>query len=151
MVMAIAVVLFCFYLYVKRKRASSNVSIPTIQDGNTSSDFHTVSPSGSRADEHQLCDRFPPRYSTVDHPPPYSLVCEPCYSGNKNKKIKNVYLSVTSTFYNGFSNYLYKTSQCLIMQIKTVPLSQQHYIYTFSFIFSSQYRTGIFNLKKKAS
>lgn len=80
--MAIAVVLFCFYLYFKRKRTSNNVSIPTTQDDNTSLGFHTASPPGGQAEEHQRCDRFPPRYSTVDHPPPYSLVREPCYSGN---------------------------------------------------------------------
>lgn len=78
LVMAIAMVLFCFYLYVKRKRSSINVSIPTIQDGNSSLGFQTVSSPGCHTEEHQDCDRFPPRYSTVDHPPPYSLVCEPC-------------------------------------------------------------------------
>lgn len=107
--MAIAVVLFCFYLYVKRKRTSNNVSIPTTQDGNTSLEFHTASPPGGQAEEHQRRDRFPPRYSTVDHPPPYSLVREPCYSGNDitvwKKGGKMSTCLSESTFCDGFSNY----------------------------------------------
>lgn len=108
--MAIAVVLFCFYLYFKRKRTSNNVSIPTTQDDNTSLEFHTASPPGGQAEEHQRCDRFPPRYSTVDHPPPYSLVREPCYSGNDRllcgKKGGKMSTCLSeSTFSDGFSNY----------------------------------------------
>lgn len=73
--LAIAMVLLCFYLR-KIKRAPRDVTTPTTQDGNTSAVLHTISlPEDQAEDRHD--DRFPPRYSTVDHPPPYSLVSEP--------------------------------------------------------------------------
>lgn len=71
--MAIAVVLLCFYLRFKIKRAPCDVATPT--DGNTSAVLRTISLHEDQAEDRH--DRFPPRYSAVDHPPPYSLVSEP--------------------------------------------------------------------------
>ncbi|KAF1374056.1 hypothetical protein PFLUV_G00245300 [Perca fluviatilis] len=72
LMLSIAVVLLCFYLHTKKKRAAYDVTIPTPQDDNTSS-VYTISLSEDQAEEDRCYDRFPPRYSTVDHPPPYSL------------------------------------------------------------------------------
>ncbi|KAG7226375.1 hypothetical protein INR49_013786, partial [Caranx melampygus] len=68
LVVCIAVVLLCFYLQAKKKRATYDVTIPMTQDDNTPSVVHTIS-----LEEEQHYDRFPPRYSDVDHPPPYAL------------------------------------------------------------------------------
>lgn len=77
LVVAIAVVLLCFFLHAKRKRAAHDVTTPTTQDGNASSVLHTISLPEDQADEDRRYDRAPPRYSTMDPPPPYSLVREP--------------------------------------------------------------------------
>lgn len=140
LVMAVAVVLFCVYLLVKRKRSSLNASIPTIQDGNTSLGIRTVSSRGGHAEEHQGCDGFPPRYSTVDHPPPpYSLVCRPCalIKLPHGKRWKSVYLTVRIKLRELPMNCIKHVSvnADLVMQSKTTPVSQN---LTFSFIFSIQ-------------
>ncbi|KAL3051254.1 hypothetical protein OYC64_001510 [Pagothenia borchgrevinki] len=67
---AIAVVLLCFYMQAKNKRAAYGVTVPTPHDDNRLS---TISLSEDQAEEETQYDRFPPRYSTVDLPPPYSL------------------------------------------------------------------------------
>lgn len=69
LVVCIAVVLLCFYLLAKKKRAMYDVTTPMTQDENTPSAVQTIS-----LEEEPHYDRFPPRYSDVDHPPPYSLV-----------------------------------------------------------------------------
>lgn len=77
LVLSIAVVLICFYIQAKKKRASNDLTMPTTQVDNTSSMLYTISLGEEQAHVNILYDRFPPRYSDVDHPPPYSLVREP--------------------------------------------------------------------------
>lgn len=72
--MSIAVVLLCFYMHAKKKRATYDITTPTLQDDNTSSEINTISLPDYQAEEDTHYDWFPPRYSTVDPPPPYSLV-----------------------------------------------------------------------------
>ncbi|KAI9518589.1 hypothetical protein NQZ68_035959 [Dissostichus eleginoides] len=55
----------------KKKRAAYNVTVPTPHDDNR---LFTISLSEDQAEEETQYDRFPPRYSTMDLPPPYSLV-----------------------------------------------------------------------------
>ncbi|KAG7507730.1 hypothetical protein JOB18_042925 [Solea senegalensis] len=74
LVLSIAVVLLCFYMHAKKRRAAYDVSRPTAGDDNTGAE-HSAAMSGedTDADVNRCYDTFPPRYSTVDHPPPYSL------------------------------------------------------------------------------
>ncbi|KAK1881856.1 Pentatricopeptide repeat-containing protein [Dissostichus eleginoides] len=67
---SIAVVLLCFYMQAKKKRAAYDVTVPTPHDDNR---LFTISLSEDQAEEETQYDRFPPRYSTMDLPPPYSL------------------------------------------------------------------------------
>ncbi|KAK9530981.1 hypothetical protein VZT92_012451 [Zoarces viviparus] len=73
LIVSLAVVLLCFYRHAKKKRAAYDVTIPTPHGDNSSSVLYTVSYPEDRAEEDRHHDRLPPRYSTVDHPPPYSL------------------------------------------------------------------------------
>ncbi|KAK5850643.1 hypothetical protein PBY51_001504 [Eleginops maclovinus] len=70
LVVSIAVVLLCFYMHGKKKRAAYDVTVPTSQEDNR---LYTIPLSEEQAEEETHYDRFPPRYSTVDLPPPYSL------------------------------------------------------------------------------
>ena len=74
--LAIAVVLLCFYLRFKRKRLTYGVATPTAQDGDTSLVLRTIAYPEVQAEEDRYGEVFPPQYSDVDHPPPYSLVSE---------------------------------------------------------------------------
>ncbi|XP_028332940.1 uncharacterized protein LOC114481994 [Gouania willdenowi] len=68
---SIAAVLLCFYLHTKKKRSSYDVSTPSQED--TPSVLRTVSLSEDQAAVDRCYDGVPPRYSTVEAPPPYSL------------------------------------------------------------------------------
>lgn len=69
-VLAVAGILFCFYIHAKKKRAEFNVAILMQDDINSSS---PISLSEDQAEVDTRYDSDPPRYSTVDFPPPYSL------------------------------------------------------------------------------
>lgn len=71
--LAIAVIFLCLYRHIK-KRAELDATIPTTQDGNISSVFQMMSLPEYQAEEDIHYDMFPPPYSAVDQPPPYSLV-----------------------------------------------------------------------------
>ncbi|TNN74653.1 Abl interactor 1 [Liparis tanakae] len=73
LVVSIAVVLLCFYRHAKKKRAAYDVTVPTPRDADSSSVLRTVSRPEHPAEEPRSYDRLPPRYSTVDFPPPYYL------------------------------------------------------------------------------
>ncbi|KAM7381880.1 hypothetical protein PAMA_012639 [Pampus argenteus] len=76
LVVSIAVVLLCFYLHAKKKRAAYDITLPTMQDDTSTVPIQTI--SSEHPSEHQEeVERFPPRYSTDDLPPPYALVREP--------------------------------------------------------------------------
>ncbi|GLD57545.1 abl interactor 1-like protein [Lates japonicus] len=85
-----AVVLFCFYLHAKKRRAAYDVAIPVTQDNSTSSGLHTISVEEDQIEVNRHFDRFPPRYSTVDHPPPYSLVPDKCLAGESTTCLRDV-------------------------------------------------------------
>ncbi|CAB1457676.1 unnamed protein product [Pleuronectes platessa] len=70
LVVSIAVVLLCFYVHAKNKRAVYDVTTPTTQDNNPAAVNNIVS---SEDEEDRHYDRLPPPYSSLDHPPPYSL------------------------------------------------------------------------------
>lgn len=71
-VVSIVVVLFCFYIHAKKKRETYDVTTPTAEGDNTIPQHLTVS---VEVDEENRCyDIRPPRYSSVDSPPPYTLV-----------------------------------------------------------------------------
>ncbi|KAK2820758.1 hypothetical protein Q5P01_023717 [Channa striata] len=72
LVLSIVVVLLCFYLQAKHKRSSYDITSQATQVDNPSSVVHTISLEEDLADVN-IRDILPPRYSTVDHPPPYSL------------------------------------------------------------------------------
>ncbi|CAK6964095.1 hypothetical protein PFLUV_G00245300 [Scomber scombrus] len=71
LVVSICLVLLCFYMHAKKKRRAYEVSLPTPDDRAVS--IHTISLSDDQEEVERRYDRFPPRYSTVDPPPPYSL------------------------------------------------------------------------------
>ncbi|XP_078147023.1 uncharacterized protein LOC144542987 [Centroberyx gerrardi] len=71
LVVSIAVVLLCFYLHVKRKRALQDITVPTQHD--RSSSIQVIPLSGRQEEVDRHTNRLPPPYSTVDLPPPYSL------------------------------------------------------------------------------
>ncbi|KAM6951049.1 abl interactor 1 [Aplochiton taeniatus] len=69
LVVAIAVTLMCFYLHVKKRRAAYDVTAPPRR---SPSSIWAIPSFDREADEGE--DRAPPRYSTVEPPPPpYSL------------------------------------------------------------------------------
>ncbi|XP_077359124.1 uncharacterized protein LOC144005087 [Festucalex cinctus] len=72
LVVSIAVVLLCFYLHAKKKRAAYDVTMATVQEDGSSS-IQTISRVEGQEVAERHCDRLPPRYSTTDLPPPYSL------------------------------------------------------------------------------
>lgn len=78
LVMVIGLVFLCTYLNLKKRRASHATTSPA-QDGNTSTGLHPIPLPEDQAEEDRHYDRVPPRYSTVDHPPPYSLVRSHCH------------------------------------------------------------------------
>lgn len=77
LVLSIAVVLICFYLLAVKKRVLNDLNMRSTQVDNTSSVLQTISLGEEQAHVNTRHDTFPPRYSDVDHPPPYSLVREP--------------------------------------------------------------------------
>lgn len=74
--MSIAVVLLCFYLQAKKKRAAYDITTTATQGDNAASAHNAVSLEEDAVEVNRHHDRLPPRYSTVEHPPPYSLVRE---------------------------------------------------------------------------
>ncbi|KAL6095236.1 uncharacterized protein ACO6RY_16479 [Pungitius sinensis] len=71
LVVSIGVVLFCFYVRTRRKLAAA--AMATARGDDSPPGPWTVSSADGRTDEERHYDRFPPRYSTLDPPPPYSL------------------------------------------------------------------------------
>lgn len=80
---ALALVLLCFYVDLKAKILTYDVTTPTTQGGSSAEPYSIPLPE-EEAEEVTHYDRFPPRYSTVDHPPPYSLVRESVCPSLKN-------------------------------------------------------------------
>lgn len=73
LMMIIGLVLLCFYLHTKKTRASYDVTVPSTQDGNTSSVLHSCL-SDNQAEEDRHYDRYTLLYDTLDRPPPYSVI-----------------------------------------------------------------------------
>ncbi|KAM4624021.1 uncharacterized protein ACJ7VT_004976 [Polymixia lowei] len=71
LVVSVAMVLFCFYLRAKKKREAYDVTAPTRRERPSS--ISVIPLSGRREEDVRRTDSNPPRYSTVDPPPPYSL------------------------------------------------------------------------------
>ncbi|XP_077959930.1 uncharacterized protein LOC144408033 [Gasterosteus aculeatus] len=71
LVVSIAAVLLCFYVRARRKRTAVATAPPP--GAGSPPGLSTVSRPDGQTDEERHYDRFPPRYSTVDPPPPYSL------------------------------------------------------------------------------
>lgn len=93
-VLLIAAVFICFYIQANKKRASHDTATPRTQAA-TSSVVQTIPLGEGQADINIHCDRSPPRYSEVDHPPPYSLVREIYVYRHEN----NVFTSFIYLFY----------------------------------------------------
>ncbi|XP_077406028.1 uncharacterized protein LOC144037972 [Vanacampus margaritifer] len=72
LVVSIAVVLLCFYLQAKKKRAAYDVTVATVQEDSGVS-IQAISLGGGREVAERHYDTLPPRCSTNDLPPPYSL------------------------------------------------------------------------------
>ncbi|XP_077482892.1 uncharacterized protein LOC144093347 [Stigmatopora argus] len=72
LVVSIAVVLLCFYLHAKKKRAAYEVSAASVPEESAIA-IQIIARAQTQAAGEQHYDRRPPRYSTMDFPPPYSL------------------------------------------------------------------------------